>query len=698
MTKDNLNYSDSNNLLHEICYHKGDFFYPQNRISALERLFANSNSALDINCIIDGYTALGIASSKSDEQIVEFLLNNGADPNLPDEKGRTPLMIATDDLTFSKTICKMLLNRGANTDITDQDGNTVLMNLINRQSLRIIESFPNSSINFQNKDGNTALIIACKNLGKVSSVTLSTRVPTAKMVNQDIVSNQIIEILLKNGADPLIKNQQGQNSLMSLCGKINYYNAYQLTEFAVQHRLIRGKKVESGTLRYFLADEEEKLLYKESAEKELIVGASNKVRNAINLLLSHGVALNEKDNSGKTALEIARNTNDEILFEELSKAGANEYDIKRKQFEYKYLIDKNDYRNISNEISDDWYNFAQLITESVKNKTHNIANYPQVNLNEDNSISFFFEDDYMAQKKLKEFLSQEYLIEQFKFHAQEYGFNCIGGEEILQITPHKSDNMTEYKFNLSPENFDTIMKLNPQYVGYRNDNNILKLNKSFSLKDDVIMLFPIFRINDTEFAVRVAGCQFFEMPTLQLMKLLPNYEDEILPEHQEKGFRFHWIPEEVKKALCLDREDFISILEKVFSWNGILVTENSQDFAENPDLLTINDSTKQSAISIVAMSDVSKDFYAMYGNCSFEELQNCESLEIKTITLLQAISEHLDKKVLNEEYQAQINTAKETIAKMIEHKRRPDIKAKEVPNPSPQQAKVDVKDGCENFL
>jgi ankyrin repeat protein len=599
MTKENSNYDNPNNLLHRICWGFGDYYEPEARIKTLELLFANADkSSLDINCSIDGNTALTIAcqTASRNPEVVKFLLKNGAKVDLPNKNGDTPLIIAAIN---DSDICKVLLENKANTNIQNQNGDSALMHLVESQELETIKLFPNSSVNLQNEKGETALIIACKNLQTVFLKREGIRgiSPSAEAVNQNVVSNEIIKILLEKGANPSIKNEQGQNSLTSLSGKIGYYNAYQLTEIAFERR-----------------SEEGKIDYKEKVREKLNQGASRKVKEAIDLLISYKANIHESDNSGKTALKIASDNHDEILLEELLKAGANEYELKIGKPEYKYLTNEEDAMNISRG-SSGWSLFAGFVAKSVINKTRNVAEYPRVNLNKDNSISFFFENvvdkSGMKDISIKEFLSQESFVEQFKFRAKQHNFNVIGGGNILQITPHDLGDMTEYKFNLSPENFDTIMKLNPNYVGYKQEGSILKLNKNFVLKEDSIRLFPALRMNNNEFLVRAAGCQFFEIPTLQLMKLLPNYEDEILPKHQKDGFSFHWIPKEVEKELCFDRKDFDSVLLKVFDQNGIFVSEGNDRFHENPELLTINNPQKQSKIRIVATDNDSKDFYAI---------------------------------------------------------------------------------------
>ena len=59
-----------------------------------------------------------------EKSVVRLLLDSGADPNLPDDKGRTPLIANSRDLD----VAKMLIAHGANVNAREKDGFTALMN------------------------------------------------------------------------------------------------------------------------------------------------------------------------------------------------------------------------------------------------------------------------------------------------------------------------------------------------------------------------------------------------------------------------------------------------------------------------------------------------------------------------------------------------------------------------------------------
>ncbi|SDO14850.1 Ankyrin repeat-containing protein [Paenibacillus sp. yr247] len=76
-----------------------------------------------------GWTPLSLAASHHNKEMVELFLNAGADPNLKDKTGGTPLMEASSDVNAGSTghpeLVKLLLNAGAKPNVADENGWTV---------------------------------------------------------------------------------------------------------------------------------------------------------------------------------------------------------------------------------------------------------------------------------------------------------------------------------------------------------------------------------------------------------------------------------------------------------------------------------------------------------------------------------------------------------------------------------------------
>ncbi|MES2961007.1 MAG: hypothetical protein V4694_01335 [Pseudomonadota bacterium] len=556
-------------------------------------------------------------------------------------------------------------------------------------------------INECDENGDTKLIRACREFGADYQIG---HLPIVQLQHL-----KYVEQLLEQGANLDIKNLQGRNALMELFGRVNsliYHYADERMQDAKRERKIVGEQVRTYTIEreqvtFKEEDVPEKIVrdegssisvwtrFKEEDEKEFMDEAKESLREqkksnaskVIKALLKAGVDIDELDREGKSALVIAHDRRDEEMVDVLLQAGANEFELKILDPEYKYLNDQQDRRNIHDDRSE-WYQFVSSITEGVQNKDLN--KYPRALSNlADNSVSFFVSTETYEKSRSyypdhnHSFISSieaGYFVEQLKFQSRQLGFKKLSGKDFLEIKPGELGDVIEYKFNISAENLDSILQLNPIYSGYRNEGSILKLVKDFSLKPGSIMLWPLQSLDEDGkvFHVMAAGCQTTELPTLQLMKLLPNYESEILPRHKESGFSFHWTPKEVEDGLLMGRGSVIKVLKKIFLDNGIKVTEgNSQSFAENPEILQIEDRDKMHGIRIVPMDENSQDFYALYGNIAKEELSHCVSLEVKVETFLEAIEGYLNELEPDDHSNnpERIANARATINLMIEQER-----------------------------
>jgi uncharacterized protein len=130
-------------------------------MAAMQQLKAGADiNAPDGN----GSSYLMTACRWADETMVRFLLANGADPNKPRSgKGRTPLMIACAYYS-GKGICSMLIQKGADVNIAANDGVTALMLAASNAKSDVVELLLKSGANAKAKDetGKTAVDYATK--------------------------------------------------------------------------------------------------------------------------------------------------------------------------------------------------------------------------------------------------------------------------------------------------------------------------------------------------------------------------------------------------------------------------------------------------------------------------------------------------------------------------------------------------------
>ncbi|MCY3975096.1 MAG: ankyrin repeat domain-containing protein [Simkaniaceae bacterium] len=101
----------------------------RNRLEVVRELLKHRPSLDVVDCL--GRAAIHFASASwegADLHIVQALLKSGADPNLPDNEGCTPLMRVCRHYSPGSDcldIVKELIAHGANTDLPDREGKTV---------------------------------------------------------------------------------------------------------------------------------------------------------------------------------------------------------------------------------------------------------------------------------------------------------------------------------------------------------------------------------------------------------------------------------------------------------------------------------------------------------------------------------------------------------------------------------------------
>ena len=133
----------------------------------------------EFNCWTALMYACLFSNTTSNNETVELLLQNNADPNIKSDEGCTALMVASynSNVLSNNEVVELLLEHGADPNIKDDEGLTALMSLSS---------------------------------------------------DSDMISNiETIELLLKYGADPNIKNKDGKN----ICDKFFEENPSLLEKY-----------------------------------------------------------------------------------------------------------------------------------------------------------------------------------------------------------------------------------------------------------------------------------------------------------------------------------------------------------------------------------------------------------------------------------------------------------------------------------
>ena len=137
-------------------------------VSTVQNLLSECSS---VNCsLVDNRTALYRAASRYHISVVKFLLDNEASPDIVDNYGRSPLMIACDfrkQASADNAMCNFqtiqnLANKTRNINFQSKDGYTALMTAVSSEHKKAVRLLLEKQADKTNPapDGSTALTIA----------------------------------------------------------------------------------------------------------------------------------------------------------------------------------------------------------------------------------------------------------------------------------------------------------------------------------------------------------------------------------------------------------------------------------------------------------------------------------------------------------------------------------------------------------
>lgn len=309
-------------------------------VKALIAAGANPNLADE-----DGRTPLMLAAQANSLETIKILLAAGASINARDKNGQTALMWGQIGARYvgryNPEVVKALIAAGANVNAFDERGRTPLMLAAQADLVESVEALlevgAKSNVNTKDKEGNTALIHAFYSFYYTTDHSVAHPSPV------------IVKALIAGGANVNDVNSSGQTPLM-LAAQVNSLEAVKILLAAgasVEAKDKKGKTVlmydslysYSPSIEIFktlMAAKADVNATDENGQTPLMFAAYNAPREIFEMLLEAGAKINAKDKIGRTALMFACSSLanysttklDQILIvKALMAAGANVNDI-----------------------------------------------------------------------------------------------------------------------------------------------------------------------------------------------------------------------------------------------------------------------------------------------------------------------------------------------------------------------------------
>lgn len=105
-------------------------------VETVKDLISKNSTVIDSRDVVDGHTALHTATKRRDSVWLRYLLTFGANPNLADKQGVTPLMLASQ-LGYVEGIA-ILVSKGAKVDASNDAGETPLILAVHRKDIPML--------------------------------------------------------------------------------------------------------------------------------------------------------------------------------------------------------------------------------------------------------------------------------------------------------------------------------------------------------------------------------------------------------------------------------------------------------------------------------------------------------------------------------------------------------------------------------
>jgi ankyrin repeat protein len=271
------------------------------------KMFLHRGLQID-NVDVDGYTALHYAVRHQNRRFLKFLLENGADANLPDELGNYPIMTAI--MTGNIELTQILLQHNVNLNVCSDEGLTPLYLMIQKKFTDMVFDVIGKikNINICTDEGFSILMIAC-----------------------EIGDHRVVKCLLKYEWDLNRQSIHGWNAMHYAASRGNIKVVELLYKHGMDINVLTNKKkpslffVHPDNIESFLSITTEIDIHYTTPAGDnilhLLTAHEKPNLYALELLIERGVNINQRNKTGNTPLHNACIHNQQYTVEILLRSG-----------------------------------------------------------------------------------------------------------------------------------------------------------------------------------------------------------------------------------------------------------------------------------------------------------------------------------------------------------------------------------------
>ena len=290
-----------------------------NRIEIIKYLVEEKN--VDVNFVDElGIIPLKSAIEKGHYDVAKYLLEKGADINYKMEDNVTWLELAAQN--NNPELIKLLIDKGCKVNVFDDFGNTPLTSAAGHGNIDVVKILIENGAKLE---PGICKRESCTNRGQTPLHSASWRNPA------------IVEYLVKKGADPNVKDLEGNTpmhnvtwsdsirSINILCengGNVNIQNNNGRTPL-----MMAIKKNKTEIMKAFLKNNANVSIADKSGKTALHYAAIAGYGNSVDELIKNGADIHAKDKKGRTPAHFAVYHGNKKIADNFFKSGASKKNI-----------------------------------------------------------------------------------------------------------------------------------------------------------------------------------------------------------------------------------------------------------------------------------------------------------------------------------------------------------------------------------